>query len=202
MSRKQMTVEQFWANTKRDESTECLLWQKSKDSQGYGMIRWNGKTERTHRVAWKIINGSIPDGFELHHRPTCNKSCCEIKHLTLITVSEHRSLTHKLGQIKNYATGLHNGAYTHPENRPRGDRQGLRKHPERAARGLGHRSVTHPQSIPRGNNHYKTKIKDEQIPEILELRKKGVLQRIVGTMYGVTGSQIGRIERGESRKNK
>ena len=43
---------------------------------GYGRIWFNGKSTGTHRVAWELANGPIPDGLHvLHHCD--NPPCCE-----------------------------------------------------------------------------------------------------------------------------
>lgn len=42
-----------------------------------------------HRLIWEEANGEIPEGYEIHH--TChNRACCNINHLELVNISEHR----------------------------------------------------------------------------------------------------------------
>ena len=46
----------------------CLEWTGSLDRKGYGRISVNDKYVGTHRVAWMLVNGPIPDGLcVLHH---------------------------------------------------------------------------------------------------------------------------------------
>lgn len=53
----------------------CLEWTGTK-SGGYGKIRCDGKAYLSHRVAWVIAHGTIPDGLlVLHHCD--NPACCD-----------------------------------------------------------------------------------------------------------------------------
>jgi len=55
----------------------CLEWTGTTDKDGYGRFQVNGKTTRTHRVAWTLANGPIPDGLHvLHHcdNPPCGET--------------------------------------------------------------------------------------------------------------------------------
>jgi hypothetical protein len=55
----------------------CLEWTGGTDKDGYGKIRVDGKSTRTHRAAWVLANGVIPDGLHvLHHcdNPPCGET--------------------------------------------------------------------------------------------------------------------------------
>lgn len=42
-----------------------------------------------HRYVWEYLKGSIPEGKEIHHK--ChNRACCNIDHLELIDIVEHK----------------------------------------------------------------------------------------------------------------
>lgn len=48
-----------------------------------------GKLVMRHRWFWELINGPIPDGFEVNH--LCkNRRCCNVNHLELLSTVEHR----------------------------------------------------------------------------------------------------------------
>lgn len=54
----------------------CLEWTKGTDVKGYGHFRVDGRLTQTHRVAWELANGPIPDGmWVLHHCD--NPPCCD-----------------------------------------------------------------------------------------------------------------------------
>ena len=58
----------------------CLEWRGATTSKGYGVIRGDDGAMYTHRLAWELANGPIPDGlFILHHCD--NPPCCNITHL-------------------------------------------------------------------------------------------------------------------------
>lgn len=49
-----------------------------------------GKLKMWHRLVWEIVNGDIPEGYEINH--LCkNRKCCNIDHMEMLTRSEHRS---------------------------------------------------------------------------------------------------------------
>lgn len=54
--------------------------------------RLGGKLKMRHRVMWQLAGRTIPKDKELHHKCR-NRACCNLDHLELIGVSEHKSLT-------------------------------------------------------------------------------------------------------------
>ena len=70
----------------------CLIWQRGKDSGGYGSIRSRDRTWRAHEVAWFLAGNERPDGYALHH--LChNRDCVNVEHLVCITKAEHWKIT-------------------------------------------------------------------------------------------------------------
>ena len=67
----------------------CLEWTgRAGNGLGYGKIHFNGKQVYTHRVAWELVNGPIPNGLYILH--SCdNPPCCELTHLSLGTHAEN-----------------------------------------------------------------------------------------------------------------
>ena len=91
----------FWENTKLNEKTGCLEWQRGKANYGYGSLRdENGKSVKAHRYAWVLVNGPIPEGMEVLH--SCdNTPCCNPKHLFLGTQKENMEDMTRKGRRKS-----------------------------------------------------------------------------------------------------
>jgi len=47
-----------------------------------------------HRMSWEQNKGEIPKGYEVDHKCR-NRKCCNVDHLQLLTVSEHKSKTNR-----------------------------------------------------------------------------------------------------------
>ena len=63
----------------------CWVWQDAKDPKGYGICKFQGRKERTHRVA-RILMGDDVVGKHVDH--LCrNTSCCNPNHLETVTPS-------------------------------------------------------------------------------------------------------------------
>lgn len=77
----------FWARVNRASKNKCWEWtglvaQGPKNPTPYGVLGWNGKHARAHRVAYELANGPIPAGFMVLHRCD-NTLCCNPSHLYL-----------------------------------------------------------------------------------------------------------------------
>jgi len=60
------------------------------NKDGYFRKHINGKAQMYHRYTWELVNGTIPNGYEVNH--LCkNRACCNIEHLELLLRSEHRT---------------------------------------------------------------------------------------------------------------
>ena len=68
--------------------TECIEWQFSCDSKGYGHARVGGKLRSVHRVSWERMHGSIPGGMHVLHKCD-NPLCFNVAHLFLGTHSDN-----------------------------------------------------------------------------------------------------------------
>ncbi len=63
-----------------ERSGDCFLWTGGKSKSGYGCIQTDGRTERTHRIAYKIFVGPVDIDEEVCH--TCdNPLCMNLDHL-------------------------------------------------------------------------------------------------------------------------
>lgn len=57
---------------------ECWLWVGARGRDGYGVFKFQQKTDKAHRVSWMLHNGAIPIGMHILHRcdvPWCVNPC-------------------------------------------------------------------------------------------------------------------------------
>lgn len=84
----------FWSRVKVSKKHLCWNWQASKDRRGYGRLSRGGelagKTIKSHRMSWELLNGKIPKNIHVLHR--CNNpSCCNPFHLYIGTHKKNMS---------------------------------------------------------------------------------------------------------------
>ncbi|WP_350339401.1 HNH endonuclease signature motif containing protein [Paramicrobacterium chengjingii] len=91
-------------------STEngCLEWTGASVG-GYGNIHVNGKSTLTHRLAWELAHGPIPNGMVVCH--TCdNPPCCNPEHLFIGTQADNvRDMVSKRRHMNSRRTHCRNG---------------------------------------------------------------------------------------------
>lgn len=68
-------------------SDDCVLWQFAVNGAGYGALRWEGRTELAHRVAWKLHHGSWP-GEQIDHECRIRR-CVNVRHMVEIDAAGH-----------------------------------------------------------------------------------------------------------------
>ena len=95
----------------------CFLWMGYCGPDGYGVIKFKGKLQGSHRVSWQLAHGSIPDNLQVLH--SCDTpACINPRHLFLGTnhdniVDACRKGRHKLPPqpaIHQYPRGEKHGA--------------------------------------------------------------------------------------------
>lgn len=71
-----------------DPETGCHNWTGAKDKDGYGLIKYNGKMIRVHRLVYERHNGEIPEEQCVLHECD-NPPCCNPEHLRLGTQKDN-----------------------------------------------------------------------------------------------------------------
>lgn len=90
-----------------DRPDECWLWPGAKYRAGYGQIGFNGRRQPTHRVAYELHVGPIPDGLALDH--ICHeRACFNPAHLEPVT---HEQNMQNRGGLDANNTSGHRGVY-------------------------------------------------------------------------------------------
>lgn len=72
----QSLAERFWEQVTKSEG--CWLWTGPLDRKGYGRIKVGRRVVGTHRYAYQLLVGPIPEGFELDHVKDngCTSTAC------------------------------------------------------------------------------------------------------------------------------
>ena len=87
------------AAPKRDS---CLLWKGYRRSDGYGLVRVNGRYYRAHRFVFEKAYGPIPSGILVCH--SCDTpACVKPKHLFLGTNKDNSNDKVRKGRLPTYA---------------------------------------------------------------------------------------------------
>jgi hypothetical protein len=119
--------ERFWEKVNRNgpvpserpDLGSCWTWEASIDPSGYGRFGVKKQVRKSHRVAWEIAHGPIPDGLHVLHKCD-NPACVRVDHLFLGTNRDNT-----LDKIRK-------------GRQPTGDRHWKRARPELGLRGEKH----------------------------------------------------------------
>lgn len=84
---KRNTLESILARLQPD-GTGCLVWTGGISDFGYGIVSWENRKARVHRLLYQLQVGPIPEGMEPDH--VCrNRACGNVDHLEVVTRREN-----------------------------------------------------------------------------------------------------------------
>lgn len=86
------------SRTERIPETDCLIFKGSKDDNGYGMVFYQNRSRRAHRVVLSVLTGE-PIDTTLVAMHTCDTpSCVNPEHLRWGTKGENNRDRHTKGR--------------------------------------------------------------------------------------------------------
>lgn len=220
------TPEMFWTKVNILGPDECWEWTKYRSKQGYGNTSYKAQFYMSHRLAWELTNGPIPNGRLVCH--SCdNPPCCNPGHLWLGDyISNAQDMVNKDRQHKGDAVPY--------SARKRGSKNKTAKLTEadipaiRAALANGERLATiaarygvsngpivqiqkgkywrhvpgGPETPPEprrvGSRHVLSKLTEADIPHIRAALARGETSISIATRYGVTYGLISHIKHGRN----
>lgn len=149
----------------------CWLWTAGICPNGYGMTFIRSKQIKTHRAAYLLFVGEIPDGMLVLHR-------CDVRHCVNpahLYVGTHKQNMEDMKSRGRSLAGDRNPARMYPESRPRGDNNPSRKYIEKR---------------PRGERHAQAKLTNEIVLEIRRMHKAGSGERAIALHFGIAKTTV------------
>jgi hypothetical protein len=117
--------------TEPTEADGCLLWPRTLDSRGYGLVSGHGRSTGAHRIAYILHHGAISPGLVIDH--LCRTpACVNPDHLEAVTNRENAMRGLRAGDPERCKNG-------HPANFRYQERK--RGYPSRECRDCGREAV-------------------------------------------------------------
>ncbi len=98
-------LERFWVKVGIRGIEDCWPWLASISTNGYGQFNFEGTMVNSHRLAWRFINGPIPEDKLILHKCN-NRPCCNPNHLYCGTQSNNMQDAWNSGSLTGVKRGL------------------------------------------------------------------------------------------------
>lgn len=84
-----ITTALFWSKVViPDNPTDCWVWTRTRNDNGYGRFMISPHWVAAHRFAYEQFKGPIPEGMQIRHM--ChNRLCCNPSHLEVGTAKDN-----------------------------------------------------------------------------------------------------------------
>lgn len=93
----------LFSRTKRDPETDCLLYTGCKDGFGYGMVFYQKRSRRVHRVVLSIITDEPIDTKKVAMHKCDTPACLNPEHLSWGTIAENNTDRHNKGRNGDFS---------------------------------------------------------------------------------------------------
>ena len=114
MNRKKVVIktrEDFAKHVLHDEDTGCDIWQGRLNDHGYGLVQYDGKTQKAHRVFLRLCSVPLTRQDVVDH--ICQvRSCVRYSHIRVVTPAQNALENSRSESARNAKKAL--CKYGHP----------------------------------------------------------------------------------------
>ena len=163
------------------KSSECWTWEGCSDKDGYGVVSWEGKRWRAHRLAFLLSRGSLDESLMVLHGCD-NPPCVRPSHLRQGDAFDNVADARKRGRLCC------------------GDRHPTRRHPETVRGENNGRAVLTHNDILKIRRFYKRGDSTIEIAKRFKITNVMVSRIATGKAWRHVGGPIGKRGQGYRRR--